>query len=386
MYDADLNFIFRNPTKIIFGKGSASEVLQEVEALKGKKVLLVTDKFLEKSEMVEKVKKSLSNKFAGMFSDIEPDTGTHIVDKGADYARSIGADCIVTVGGGSSIDTAKGIAVVLATGGKIEDNSGINFLNEPLTPHIVIPTTAGTGSEVTYAAVIKDHTKHRKLLYADNYIIPNVGILDPLMTVSMPSNVTAGTGMDAMSHCIEALHSQQATPITDGLALQGIRMIVEFLPKAVDNGKDLLARGQMQIAANLAGVAFGNAQVGVVHALAHSVGGRFGVPHGVANSILLPYCIEYNLDVVADKYRLAAQAMGVDIKGLSDEAAAHKAAETIWALTKRVKMPQKLRDVGVKEDGLKQVAEDAISDGSIVYNGKPIFDPEETLKILKQAF
>jgi alcohol dehydrogenase class IV len=142
----------------------------------------------------------------------------------------------------------------------------------------------------------------------------------------------------------------------------------------------------MQIAATLAGVAFGNAQVGVVHALAHSVGGRFGVPHGVANSILLPYCIEYNLDVVADKYRLAAQAMGVDIKGLSDEAAAHKAAETIWTLTKRVKMPQKLREVGVKEDGLKQVAEDAISDGSIVYNGKPIFDPEETLKILKQAF
>jgi alcohol dehydrogenase len=386
MYDADLNFIYRNPTKIIFGKGSASEVLQEVEALKGKKVLLVTDKFLEKSEMVEKVKKSLSSKFAGMFSDIEPDTGTHIVNKGADYARSVGADCIVTVGGGSSIDTAKGIAIVLALGGKIEDHSGINFLTGPITPHIVIPTTAGTGSEVTYVAVIKDHTKHRKLLYADNYIVPNVGILDPLMTVSMPSNVTAGTGMDAMSHCIEALHSQQATPITDGLALQGIRMIVEFLPKAVDNGKDLLARGQMQIAANLAGVAFGNAQVGVVHALAHSVGGRFGVPHGVANSILLPYCIEYNLDVVADKYRLAAQAMGVDIKGLSDEAAAHKAAETIWTLTKRVKMPQKLREVGVKEDGLKQVAEDAISDGSIVYNGKPIFDPEETLKILKQAF
>ncbi|MCL4468105.1 MAG: iron-containing alcohol dehydrogenase [Deltaproteobacteria bacterium] len=386
MYDADLNFIFRNPTKIIFGKGSASEVLQEVEALKGKKVLLITDKFLEKSEMVEKVKKALSSKFAGMFSDIEPDTGTHIVNKGADYAKSIGADCIVTVGGGSSIDTAKGIAIVLALGGKIEDHSGINFLNGPITPHIVIPTTAGTGSEVTYAAVIKDHSKHRKLLYADNYIIPNVGILDPLMTLSMPANVTAGTGMDAMSHCIEAMHSQQATPITDGLALQGIRLIVEFLPQAVDNGKDIKARGQMQIAANLAGVAFGNAQVGVVHALAHSVGGRFGVPHGVANSILLPYCIEYNLDAVADKYKLAAQAMGVDIKGLSDEAAAHKAAEAIWTLTKRIKMPQKLREVGVKEDGLKQVAEDAISDGSIVYNAKPIFDPEETLKILKQAF
>lgn len=386
MYDADLNFVFRNPTKIIFGKGEAKEVAQEVEALKGKRVLLVTDKFLENSDMVETVKKALYNKFAGMFSEIEPDTGTHIVNKGADYARSIGADCIVTVGGGSSIDTAKGIAIVLSKGGKIEDYAGLNFLDGPVTPHIVIPTTAGTGSEVTYAAVIKDHVQHRKLLFVDNNIIPNVGILDPLMTVSMPANVTAGTGMDAISHCIEAMHSQQATPITDGLAMHGIRLITKYLPKAVDNGKDILARGQMQIAANLAGVAFGNAQVGVVHALAHSVGGRFGVAHGVANSILLPYCMEYNLDVLADKYRMVAEAMGINVVGLSDEEAAHKAVEAIWSLTKQIGIPQRLREVGVKEEGLSQVAEDAISDGSIVYNGKPIFDPEETFKILKQAF
>ncbi len=386
MYDADLNFLFRNPTKIIFGKNSVSEVLEEVVSLKGNRVLLVTDKFLANSEMVGKVKKALSNKFAGMFSDIEPDTGTHIVNKGADYARSIDIDCIVTVGGGSSIDTAKGIAIVIELGGKIEDHSGLNFLTKPITPHIVIPTTAGTGSEVTYAAVIKDHSTHRKLIYADNYIIPNVAILDPMMTLSMPPNITAATGMDAMSHCIESLHSQQSTPITDGLALQGIRLIMEFLPKAVSNGNDIVARGQMQIAANLAGVAFGNAQVGVVHALAHSVGGRFGVSHGVANSILLPYCMEYNLYHVAGKYKLAAQAMGFDVGRLSDEAAAQKAVEAIRTLTKQLKMPQRLRDVGVREEGLKEIAEDAISDGSIVYNAKPIFDPNETLKILKQAF
>ncbi len=386
MYDSDLNFIFRNPTKIVFGKGAAGEVKEEVEQLKGTKVLLVTDKFLEKSDMVEKVKKALGNKLAGVFSDVEPDTGTHIVNKGADYARSLGVNCIVTVGGGSSMDTAKGISIVLALGGKIEEHSGINFLSGHITPHIAIPTTAGTGSEVTYAAVIKDHAQHRKLLFADNYIIPDVGILDPLMTVSMPAGVTAGTGMDAMSHCIEAMHSQQAEPIADGLALGAVRLIVEYLPKAVDNGKDIVARGQMLIAANMAGVAFGNAQVGVVHALAHSVGGRFGVPHGIANSILLPYCMEYNLDAVADKYKLVAQALGVNTNGLSDEAAAHKASEAIWVLTKRINMPQKLRDVGVKEEGLKQVAEDAISDGSIVYNAKSIFDPEETLKILKQAY
>jgi len=389
MYNADLNFIFRNPTKIVFGMGAASEVGQEAEALNGRKVLLVTDRFLERSPTfggVEKVKKALGNKLAGVFSEVEPDTGTHIVNKGADYARSIGADCIVTVGGGSSIDTSKGIAIVLSLGGKIEDHPGINFLSAPVIPHIAIPTTAGTGSEVTYAAVIKDHEKHRKLIFADNYIIPNVAILDPLMTVSMPASVTGATGMDAMSHCIEALHSQQAEPIADSLALGAIRLIAEFLPKAIENGNDVIARGQMLIAANMAGVAFGNAQVGVVHALAHSVGGRFGVPHGVANSILLPYCMEYNLDAVVDKYRLVAQAMGINVSGLSDEAAAREAVEAIRALTRRINMPQRLRDVGVKEEGLKQIAEDAISDASIVYNAKSILDPEETLKILKQAY
>jgi len=192
--------------------------------------------------------------------------------------------------------------------------------------------------------------------------------------------------MDAMSHCIEALHSQQAEPIADSLALGAIRLIAEFLPKAIENGNDVIARGQMLIAANMAGVAFGNAQVGVVHALAHSVGGRFGVPHGVANSILLPYCMEYNLDAVVDKSRLVAQAMGINVSGLSDEAAAREAVEAIRALTRRINMPQRLRDVGVKEEGLKQIAEDAISDASIVYNAKSILDPEETLKILKQAY
>ncbi len=239
---------------------------------------------------------------------------------------------------------------------------------------------------MTFAAVIKDNRQHRKLIFADHHIIPDVAILDPLLTMSTPASVTASTGMDAMSHSIEALHSQQSEPIADGLALGAIRLIAEYLPKAVENGNDIVARGQMLIAANMAGVSFGNAQVGVVLALAHSVGGRFGVTHGVANSILLPHCMRYNLDAVADKYRLVAQAMGVNIHGLSEIDAAYKGLKAVSAFTKRLNMPQRLREVGVEEASLDQVAEDALSDASIVYNAKSIFDSEDTLKILKEAY
>jgi alcohol dehydrogenase class IV len=298
----------------------------------------------------------------------------------------LGADILISVGGGSAIDTGKGMAICLTKGGKLEDHAGLNILGGPLMPHIVIPTTAGTGSEVTYAAVIKDHEQKRKLLFADNYLIPNVAILDPNMTIGLPRDLTAATGMDALSHCVEAIHSMQREPIADGLALHGIKMIREFLPRAVENGKDVVARGQMLIAASIGGAAFSNAQVGMVHALAHCIGARFGVPHGVANSILLPHCILYNLDACPDRYSQIAEAMGKDVRGMESLKAGEQATLAIWEFTKALGMPQTLREVNVEESGLEQCANDALMDGSIVYNAKPIFDPDEILKVYKQAF
>ncbi len=386
-YDAGLNFFFWSPTKVVFGENTALDVAIEVENLKCKRVLLVTDKDLIKDTVIpERIKKALGNLCVGVFSEVEPDSGIHIVNQGAKLGMKLGADCIVSVGGGSAIDTAKGMAILLREGGKLQDYMGFQILTRPQTPHIVIPTTAGTGSEATYVAVIKDHQEGRKLLFGDYNILPNVAILDPKMTEGLPPRLTAATGMDAMCHAIEALHSLQREPIADGLALHAIRLIKEFLPKAVENGKDMTARGQMLIAANMAGAAFSNAQVGMVHALAHSVGAIFGVHHGLANSILLPACLRYNADACGEIYLDVLSDLGANIEGIQPDKAGNVVAGKIMDFTKKLGLPQRLRDVGVPEGGLKECSELALSDGAIVYNPKFISDSAEVLKVYKQAW
>ncbi|RII00170.1 iron-containing alcohol dehydrogenase [candidate division NPL-UPA2 bacterium Unc8] len=384
-YDRSLSFIFRCPTKIVFGEGVAGDVGNEVDELGGKRAMIITDKHLVETDLYRQVEKALGRRYVGTFSAVEPDTGVHIVNEGTDTARKLNVDCLVSIGGGSVIDTAKGIAIPLKEGGRLEDYDGFQLLTEPAVPHIAIPTTAGTGSEVTFAAIIKDHQEKRKLVFANTYIIPNVALLDPLMTVGMPPHLTASTAMDAMSHAVESMHTSERIPISDAFALHAIHLIVNYLPGVMEDGNDLLARGQMLIAACIAGAAMSNTHVGLVHALAHSVGGRFGVPHGIANSILLPHGILYNLDACPEIYAAIARALGVDIRGMSDEDAGKKAADAIWELTKKAGLPQKLSEVGVPENGLEEIADLAISDGAIVYNPKPM-DPEENLKVLKQAW
>jgi alcohol dehydrogenase class IV len=386
-YDAQLNFVFWNPTKVVFGENTAPDVAIEVENLKCKKALIVTDKDLVKNtELPEKIRKALGNLCVGIFSGVEPDSGIHIVNEGAKFGVGCGADCLVSVGGGSAIDTAKGMAILLKEGGKLQDYAGFQVLTRPQTPHIVIPTTAGTGSEVTYVAVIKDHEQGRKLLFGDYNILPNIAILDPRVTEALPPKLTAATGMDAMCHAIEALHSLQREPISDGLALHAIRLIKEFLPKAVENGKDMMARGQMLVAANLAGSAFSNAQLGMVHALAHSVGAIFGVHHGLANSILLPPCLRFDADACGEVYPDILSALGVAVEGIPPDKAGDILADKIAGFTKKLGLPQRLRDVGVPEAGLKECSELALSDGAIVYNPKFISDSNEVLKVYQEAW
>ena len=386
-YDANLNFLFWSPAKVVFGQNTALDVGIEVENLKCKKALIVTDRELAKNTNIpERMKKVLGNLCVGIFSDVEPDSGIHIVNQGAKLGKELEADCIVSVGGGSAIDTAKGIAILLKEGGKLQDYTGFQILTRPQTPHIVIPTTAGTGSEVTYLAVIKDHQEGRKLIFGDYNILPNVAILDPKMTEGLPPGLTAATGMDAMCHAIEALHSLQREPMADGLALHAIRLIKEFLPRAVENGKDMTARGQMLIAANMAGAAFSNAQVGIVHALAHSVGAKFNVHHGLANSILLPACLRYNADACGDVYLDVLSALGVNVKGIPPDKAGDVVADEIVEFTKKLGLPQRLRDAGVPEEGLKECSDLALSDGAIVYNPKFIGESAEVLKVYQQAW
>lgn len=385
-YDRDLSFVYRNPTKLIFGENSATDIGIEVGELGCNKAFLVTDPGIVETGMPEGIIKALGNKFAGTFDQCIQDCGLHIINEAAEVAKAAGADCLVSLGGGSTIDTAKGMAILLTEGGKIEDYSGLQMLNRPQTPHIAIPTTAGTGSEVTYAFVVKDWEKNQKLIFADTFVIPNVGILDPTLTVGLPPGLTATTGMDAMTHAVEAIHALQAMPMSDAMAMHAIRLIMEYLPTCVENGSDLFARGQQQIAATMAGVAFGNAQIGMVHAMAHSVGGLFKVPHGLGNSIILPHVMLYNMDECADRYVMVAEAMGLDTKGMSDLEASEAAANAIWDLTKKVGVPQKLSEVGVPEDGLEAAADLALSDGSIVYNPKLIYETDQILEVYKKAY
>lgn len=386
-YDSGLSFIFMNTTRVVFGSGSSKDVREEVRALGCSRALIVTDSVLaSRTDIPGRIEKTLGDSCAGVFSDVVPDSGVHIVDAGAAFARERGADCIVSVGGGSAIDTAKGIAIVLKEGGSLRDYEGFQVLKRPQTPHVAIPTTAGTGSEVTYVAVIKDHEAHQKLLFGDYNIIPNTALLDPDLTVGLPAGLTAATGMDAMSHAVEAIHSQQNEPIADGLALHAIRLIREFLPRAVADGKDLVARGQMLIASNMAGAAFSNAQVGLVHAIAHTVGARYGIHHGLANSIVMPHVVRFNAAEVAATYRPVGAALGIAVDGLTDEACAELVAGRLSELAAKTGLPQTLSSQGVPESALPELAEATLADASIIYNGRNVLGADELLEVYRAAF
>ena len=386
-YDSSLSFIYMNTTRVVFGPGCSRDVREEVRALGCSRALVVTDSVLaSRTDVPGRIAKTLGESCAGVFSDVVPDSGVHIVDAGAAFARERGADCIVSVGGGSAIDTAKGIAIVLKEGGSLRDYEGFQVLKRPQTPHVAIPTTAGTGSEVTYVAVIKDHEAHQKLLFGDYNIIPNTALLDPELTVGLPPLLTAATGMDAMSHAVEAIHSQQKEPIADGLALHAIRLIREFLPRAVANGADLHARGPMLSASNMAGAAFSNAQVGLVHAMAHTVGARYGIHHGLANSIVMPHVVRFNAGEVAALYRPIAEALGVAVSGLSDEACAEEVASRLSGLAASAGLPQTLSSQGVPADAIADLSEATLADASIIYNGRTVLGAEELLDVWRAAY
>lgn len=385
-YPADLSFLFTCPTKVVYGAGTSADAPLELSGLGCRKALVVTDGFLQKTDIVARIVKSLGDSCAGVFSEVPPDSDVHAVNAGAELGRARGADSIVSIGGGSVIDTAKGIAILLREGGSLLDYQGFQLLTRRQTPHLCIPTTAGTGSEVTYFAVIKDHANRRKLIFGDHHIIPDVAILDPSLTVGLPPVLTAATGLDAFSHGLEALTSAQREPMSDALGLHAMRLIKRYLPAAVKNGADMAARGQMLIAATLAGAAFSNAQVGLLHAIAHVVGARHGIHHGTANAIAMAHVVRFNNDVVADRHRLAAEAVGVDVRGLSDEAAGLALARTVSAFVSEVGLPITFREAGVPEEDLAACAEAAMSDGAIVYNAKPVRDPSEVLGVLRAAW
>ena len=384
-YDADLNFNYFGPTKVIFGPGSIGELSMEVSAL-GRKAFLVTDRGIIETGLVDQVKEKLGNLLAGVYADVPQDSGMDVVDQGAESALASGADVIVSLGGGSVIDTAKGMCIVMKEGGGLKDFQGMQMLTRQQTPHVVVPTTAGTGSEVTSGAVILDKDQGQKIIIFEYFNTPRVAILDPRMTEKLPANLTASTGMDAMTHAVESYVSQTRNPISDAAALHAIKLIVKYLPMAVENGENLMARGQMQIAALLAGWAFSNAMLGLVHAMAHSLGAICRIPHGLANGILLPHVMRYNSDEVPELTADIAQAMGVAVNGMNTSTAASAAVDEMEAFIRSVGLDQRLSDLGVREEELEKCADLSMSDGSVIYNPKMVMDAAEVLNVYRKAY
>lgn len=388
-YAPDLSFLHFAPTRIAFGVGAHKEAALELRALGKSRAMLVTDEVLaQKTDLVDRVKKALGPTCVHVFAEVRPDSPTSIIDRGAAAAREHDIDSLVSLGGGSAMDSAKGIAIAHTEGGSVLDHQGFQNLTRPTTAHVAIPTTAGTGSEVTRATVLLDERAQQKLIYGDNNLFPRVALLDPELSTGMPAAITAGTGLDALTHAIEAMHSQQREPLADALALQAIRYVRTYLPIAVRSPKDLDARGKMLLAATMAAQAFDNAQVGVVHAIAHSVGAKRHVHHGTANAIALPHCIRFNADEpgAAEAYRDAAEAFGVNVADLDPERAAHALADAVEAFVGEVGLPTRLRDVGVTQDDLRGIAEMSVTDASIVYNPKFAMDADLVLGIVQNAF
>ena len=380
-------FQFSVPTRVVFSPGLSRDFSSELDLIPARKFFVVTDRVLADLKIIDPIiggiKKS-GREVAGIFTDVPPDSGVKVIETVAQIAKESGAEGLIAVGGGSVLDTAKGANILFTLGGNlVEDYSGAQTVGEDLCPLIAIPTTAGTGSEVTEAIVILDEASSTKLSFVDSHLLPDLAILDPELTVGLPPKVTAATAMDALTHSIEAVMSVQKGPVSDALAFQAVRLIFENLPKALENGKDIEARGALLIAANLAGIAFNHAMVGVVHAVAHTIGGLFHLHHGTANSIFLPYGMEYNLDVRESEIASLAPFLG--IPSPSPRACIDAVKKFKRLLKEKSGLPATLADAGIKKEALAKIAEGAPNDGASFYNPREVV-PADLIPYLERAF
>jgi alcohol dehydrogenase len=373
---------FLAPTRVIAGRGLIEGVGFEFSKEGAKRPLIVTDEVIHGTGLIDKVRAGVEDgglEVAGTFDQVPPDSDSAVVEAAAEAAREHGADSILAVGGGSVMDTAKAANVVFTHGGQTRDWEGYFGLPreddglgrpEELAPLACIPTTAGTGSEVSFAAVIKDRDAHVKFQIGDFPLYPKVAILDPEATRTLPPAIAAATGMDAMTHAIEGHVSSEWNPHASAYALQALRLIRDNLEQAVAEPEDEEARGNMLIAANLAIMPTASGAIGIAHSLSHPCGAHYDVPHGVANAINLPWVIEYNAaggEPIADRYREVNELLGLEVGG-SGEQVGHVLAEHVRAKVKSLGLPTRLSEVGVPEEGIPILVEGAEGDGCTLVN------------------
>jgi len=352
------------PSLVIFGIGTVTRVGQEAKRLNAQRVLIVTDPGVPKAGLLDRVREPLLKEGleVEVWDEVEPEPSVVNVEKLLDFCRSSKFDLLVALGGGSSMDVAKAVAVLLNNPGAPEDYfpGGKKEFTKPGIPCIAIPTTAGTGAEATWDAVIKDRTG-LKTSYAHPFIRPSVAIVDPIMSLTMPPKLTASTGIDALSHAIESTLTRMANPITQALALQAIRLISRNLRTAVFHGNNIEARYNMALATLTGALSETNAGDIEAHAFGHLIGSVYRIPHGTACGIVLPYAMEYNLVILADRLKLIAEAMGEDVTALKEREAAYKGIYAVRQLIEDVGLPTTLKEVGVKKEDIPGLAETSVT-------------------------
>ena len=381
------------PGRIVFGTGAVGRLAEVVGRVGGSRALVICGSTVARTDMLTKVKAGLGDNLAAVFAEVKSHTPIEMVLRGLDVYRDSGADVLVTVGGGSAIDAGKAIQVMLATGGDL-NRYAIRYapggamerqvLPSRTIPHVAVPTTAGSASDVMPTAAARDPQSRKKLLFWDDDLIPSATVLDPEMAVHTPAALTAATGMTSVARAIESLYSGKRHPISTGLALHSVRLSRDALPRSVEVPDDLEARAACQMACTMSGMAAINAMVSVVHAIGHIVGGRYGLQHGISHSILLAPGMRLLLPVIGDGQTLLLDALGGSRSGNPHQDGA-AAADLIAAFVSGLPLPQRLRDVGVTEAELAEIANLTMSDYMMANLPRPMAEAE-VLALLRSVW
>lgn len=373
-------FSFALPTRIEYGTGAVEKLADELALINARRVMLITDVRLASSGVLSRFTTHLASKRIAydIFARVEANPKDYNVEEGAKKAAFDKPDCLVAIGGGSPIDCAKAINVVASNGGQVRDFEGYGKIPGDVLPLIAIPTTAGSGSEVTFSAVVTDSKEHFKFSIKDPKIAPRVALVDPEMTLSMPAALTAATGMDALTHAIEAYTANAAEPLSDAVALHAVELITTHLRAAVSDGLNIEARSGMLLGSLLAAIAFSHSDVAAVHCIAEALGGQYDLPHGVCNAVTLPAVMEYNLDYCVDRYARIALAMGLGDGSV--ESRARQAVAEVKKLAADIRLPE-FKQLGVKEGDFEKLANDSAANGSNRDNPRPM-EKSDYLKVL----
>lgn len=379
---------FQMPKKLVMGTGAINELPDLIRSLDKKKPLIVTDKGLVKAGIYERIKSILTkqNIDTNCFDKVEPDPRIEIVYQCLEAAKTSNHDLLIGLGGGSSLDITKVVAVLLINDGDVTDYLGIDNIPKAGIDTILIPTTAGTGSEVTPIAVLSDKKEHLKKGIVSDKLYSTIALIDPELTISLPSQITAYTGMDALTHSIEAYTNKFAQPFVDAIALESIRLIGKNLRKAVTKGNDIEARYNMSLASLYGGMCLGPVNTTGVHALAYPLGGTFDVPHGIANALLLPHVMKFNSSANLEKFANIATALGENIDGLSPDEAAQRSAKAVFELSKDIKITSRMKDLNIPEDAIDDMASAAMKVTRLLNNNPREITQNDARQIYKNAY